>query len=88
MERAFTNKLGALKDSSGHHIFFYLRYEDREYTVGKLSHSWRGALNDTQLGMLARKLHLTKCEFEQWVECALSNDEMIGLWIRRREQAK
>ena len=84
VERAFTGKLGAERDHSGHHIFFYLTHAGRDYTVGKLSYSWRGHLNDTQVMMLARKLFLQKAEFEQFVDCQLSTAALIEQWQHRR----
>jgi len=81
---AFTRKLGAEQDDSGDHTYFYLNYEGSQYTVGKLSHSWRGSLNDTQIGILAHKLCLRKREFEQFVTCELSAPDMIKLWQQRK----
>ena len=49
VKHAFTRKLGAEEDSSGDHNYFYFEYQGSEYTVGKLSHSWGGNLNDTQI---------------------------------------
>jgi len=83
-QRAFTSKLGAEEDVSGDHIYYYLEYEGSNYTVGKLSHSWSGPLNDTQINMLSKKLFLKKNEFERWVECTMPNTEMISLWLSRR----
>jgi len=60
VKRALKNKLGAEEDVSGDHIYYYLDYQGSQYTVGKLSHSWSGTLNDTQIGMLSHKLHLQK----------------------------
>jgi hypothetical protein len=82
--RAFTGKLGAHEDVSGDHIYYYYQYQGAEYTVGKLSHSWSGTLNDTQVNMLSKKLRLRKNEFEHWVECTMTNEIMIGLWQSRR----
>lgn len=83
--KAFTRKLGATEDNSGDHIYFYLSFEGSDYTVGKLSHSWTGSLNDTQINMLAHKLHLKKHEFEQFVGCRLTTPDMINLWQQRRQ---
>lgn len=85
VKKAFTRKLGATADYSGDHIYFYLVYEGSEYTVGKLSHSWRGDLNDTQITMLSRKLELKKREFENFVDCNLKTPDMIKLWQSRRD---
>lgn len=82
-KKAFTHKLGADQDNSGDHIYFYFKYKGSDYTVGKLSHSWRGSLNDTQIGMLARRLHLQKRDFEQFITCELSTPDMINLWQQR-----
>ena len=84
VERAFTRKLGAERDDSGDHIFFYFAREDSVYTVGKLSHSWSGDLSDTQEQMLAQKLCLQLREFRQFVDCGLSAREMIARWFERR----
>lgn len=80
---AFTGKLGAIQDKSGKHIFFYFRDSDSDYTVGKISHSWRGQLNNTQIMLLAKKLRLQKQEFEKWVDCTLQTDEMLQIWRNR-----
>jgi hypothetical protein len=80
VERAFLRKLGAERNHQGHHVFFFYSHQGSNYTVAKLSHSWSGHLNDTQLGMLAKKLNLRKREFEEWVNCAMDNDTMIGRW--------
>ncbi len=84
VEQAFTGKLGAERDVSGHHIFFYFNHGGSQFTVAKLSHSWRGDLNDTQTMMLARKLLLQKREFEEFVDCTIESEEMISLWQSRR----
>lgn len=47
VEHGFLRKLGAEKDERRDHVYFYLTHEGSQYTVGKLSHSWRGDLNDT-----------------------------------------
>jgi hypothetical protein len=87
VKHAFVKKLGANKDDSGDHIYFYLDYQGSEYAVGKLSHSWRGALNDTQITMLSHKLHLKKSEFEGFVDCSLTTPEMLKIWQERRQTA-
>lgn len=84
VEYCFVSKLGAERDESGDHIYFYLNYQGSQYTVGKLSHSWRGSLNDTQVLMLARKLRLQKREFEQLVGCGLEAADGVDLWQSRR----
>jgi hypothetical protein len=84
VERAFTHKLGADRDDSGDHVYFYLHHQGSDYTVGKLSHSWSGDLNNTQVGMLARKLCLQKREFEQLVACSLDAEDAIAIWQSRR----
>jgi hypothetical protein len=85
VKRSFVKKLGAEEDVSGDHIYYYLDYQGSQYTVGKLSHSWSGSLNDTQVGMLARKLHLKKTEFEHFVSCELDTQDAIDIWQKRRQ---
>lgn len=84
VESAFTGKLGAEVDRSGDHVYFYLEYGGSEYTVGKLSHSWRADLNDSQISLLAHKLRLKKQEFQQFVDCTLDASKTIELWQGRR----
>ena len=84
VKRSFVKKLGAEEDVSGDHIYYYLDYQGSQYTVGELSHSWSGSLNDTQVGMLAHKLHLKKKEFEQFVSCMLDTQSTIDIWQQRR----
>ena len=83
-EYALKGKLGATRDRSGDHIYFYLKDGDSEYTVGKISHSWKGQLNTTQILMLAKKLHLSKQDFEAFVDCGLKRPEMLELWRKGR----
>ena len=84
IKRAFIRKLGAEEDNRKDHIYFYLDYKGSQYTVGKLSHSWSGDLNDTQVGMLSRKLYLKNQEFESFVNCTLSADKTTDLWQKNR----
>jgi hypothetical protein len=84
VEYAFKSKLGAVRDRSGDHIYFYFKDGKSEYTVGKLSHSWKSKLNDTQVTMLAKKLRLLKREFEEFVDCSLQTDQMLKVWRQRR----
>lgn len=84
VEDCLTRKLGAESDDSGDHIYYYLNHQGGQYTVGKLSHSWKGSLNNTQVMMLARKLHLQKREFERLISCDLSGADAVNLWQTRR----
>ncbi len=84
VEHCVVSKLGAERDESGDHIYFYLNHQGSQYTVGKLSHSWKGSLNDTQVLMLARKLHLQKREFERLVSCDLIAADAVDFWQTRR----
>lgn len=84
VKRVFTNKLGAQEDDSGDHIYFYLDFKGSQYTVGKLSHSWKADLNDSQVMMLSRKLCLKKREFEWFVSCTLTAKDTVDLWQARR----
>lgn len=80
VEHCVVSKLGAERDESGDHIYFYLNYQGSQYTaVGKLSHSWKGNLSDTQVLMLARKLHLQKREFERLVSCDLKAADAVDV---------
>ena len=79
-----TGKLGAVEDRRGHHVFFYLEYDGREYRGPKMSHSWRGNLNGQQVDWLKKPLLLSKSEFEDLVDCSLTMDAFFNAWVERK----
>jgi hypothetical protein len=83
---AFTVKLGASEDRSGEHIYFYFTDGNSEYTIGKMSHSWRGGkqLNDWLIKSMAKKMCLSKKDFEQFVDCTLAKPQMLKKWRLQR----
>jgi len=85
-KQAFTAKLGASEDRSGEHVFFYFTDGSSEYLVGKMSHSWKGAkqLPEPIIRSMAKKLNLTKKDFESFVECSLGTDDMLRKWRVQR----
>ena len=80
----FLGKLAALEDRGRDHIFYYLTYDGRTYRGPKMSHSWRGDLNDQQIDWLKKPLELTKGEFETLVACDLTGDDFFVLWASRK----
>ena len=84
---AMIGKLEAFEDRSGGHVFFYLPYEGREYKGPKLSHSWRGELNDQQIDWLKKPLLLTKAEFENLVDCSLETEQFYEVCAQRKSLA-
>ena len=80
----FRSKIKAIEDRTGHHIFYYLEYEGKEYKAGKLSHSARGQIDPYILGKLAKILHLSGTEFHDLVECPLGGDQFRKLWSQRK----
>ena len=84
VRRTLTGKLGAVEDRASHHVFFYLQYGDKEYRGPKISHSWRGDLNDQQVDWLKNPLLLSKEEFEQLVDCPLTRDAFFNIWVERK----
>lgn len=78
------NKLQAVEDRGQHHVFFYLPYRGKEYFGAKVSHSWRGDLNDQQIDWVKKGLLLTKREFEELVDCPLTKDRFFQIWANRK----
>ena len=76
-------KLEAVEDRSGHHAFFYLTLQGKEYRVGKLSHSFRGQVPDFVISDTAKRLKLTKKEFLELVGCTIDKATHSQLWIQR-----
>ena len=77
------NKLDAIEDRSGHHIYFYLTIDHNEYNVGKLSHSFRGQALDYVINDSARRLKLSKKEFLELVSCEINKTQHERLWKER-----
>lgn len=84
IRRALKRKLSAYEDRARHHVFYFLEYDGKEYRGPKLSHSWRGDLDDQQLDWIKRPLLLSKAEFENLVECPLSREEFYKIWAQRK----
>jgi hypothetical protein len=77
------NKLDAIEDRSGHHIFYYLKIENSQFNVGKLSHGFRGQALDYVVNDTARRLKLSKKEFLELVNCKIDKIEHEKLWKQR-----
>lgn len=84
VRRIFTGKLGATEDRASHHIFYFLQYQGKLYLGSKMSHSWRGDLDDQQIEWIKKPLLLSKEEFVSVVDCSLSKDEFFNLWVQRK----
>jgi hypothetical protein len=80
---ALVTKLDALEDREGHHIYFYLTIDDRDFKVGKLSHSARGQAVDHVILDTARRLKLTKREFVSLVGCEIDKSQHEEIWRER-----
>lgn len=83
LRRLLVRKLGAEEDRVRDHIYFFLNIRGRQYRVGKLSHSFRGQVSDFVIADTAKRLKLSKKEFNQFVDCPLSRDEVVRLWTGR-----
>ena len=84
VRRTLTGKLGAAEDRGGHHVFYYLQYQGEEYMGSKLSHSWRGDLNDYQIDLIKKPLFLNTAEFQELVACPLTREAFFNLWSQRK----
>lgn len=76
-------KLDALEDRSGHHIYFYLTIDNRDFRVGKLAHGTRGQAADYVISDTARRLKLNKKEFVSLVDCDIDKEQHEELWRER-----
>ena len=76
-------KLDASEDRTGHHIYFWLKIDDHEYRVGKLSHSAHGQALDYVIHDTAKRLKLTKKEFTSLVECSIDKNMHEDIWRKR-----
>ena len=81
---ALIRKLEAIEDRARHHVFFYLDYDGRRYLGSKMSHSWRGDLDDQQIDWVKKPLLLSKSEFDQLVDCPMTKNQFFEVWIGRK----
>ena len=85
VRRILLRKLDAVEDRAGHHVFFYLDYQGKRYLGPKMSHSWRGNLDDQQIDWLKKPLLLTSREFEELISCSLTREDFFARWAERKE---
>lgn len=76
-------KLDGFEDRSGHHIYFYLTIDSRDFRVGKLSHGARGQAIDYVINDTARRLKLRKREFVSLVDCDIDKEQHEKIWRER-----
>ncbi len=81
--RSSLKKLDVVEDRSGHHIYFYLEIDKREYRVCKISHSMRGELPPFIKSDTARRMKLNSDEFNSLVECLLDKNAFLTFWKLR-----
>lgn len=78
-----SSKLKASEDRSGHHVYFYLTIDERDFRVGKLSHSARGQAEDYIIRDTAKRLRLTKQEFVSLADCTIDKEQHEAIWRER-----
>lgn len=78
-------KLDANEDRTGHHIYFWLNIDEHEYRVGKLSHGARGQAPDHVVFDTAKRLKLTKKEFQSLVAYSMDKDMHEDIWRKRSD---
>lgn len=76
-------KLDAVEDRAGHHVYFWLDIDGSEFRVGKLSHSARGQAPDHVVSDTAKRLKLTKKEFNSLVDCTIDKEMHEDIWRER-----
>ena len=83
LQRALTQKLGATEDRRSSHIFYFVDIAGKGRRAAKLSHSARGQVPHYVINDTAKRLRLDSSEVHQLVDCKLSGDAAIDLWIQR-----
>lgn len=83
IRRTLVGKLHAIEDRKPHHVFFYLDIGGRQYRATKLSHGAKGQIDDSLVSLIAKQLRLQKQELVSLVDCALTQDEYLRLWVER-----
>jgi hypothetical protein len=83
IKSTLVTKLEASEDRTRDHIYFYLTIDERDFRVGKLSHSARGQAVDYVINDTARRLKLTKKEFVGLVDCEIDKPQHERMWRER-----
>ena len=73
----------ATEDRRGHHVFFYVKVDGKEYRATKFSHSARGQITADIFGLIARQMRLTSRELREFGECKLTLERWLGFWRER-----
>lgn len=83
LQRTLRRKLGATEDRRGHHVFCWMEIAGSEYRIAKYSHSSRGQVPDYILSDTAKRLKLSIPELHQLVDCMMSGEACLDLWMSR-----
>ena len=74
---------GFLLSESRHQRFRYYRLDgDKTNMVTLMSHGSDGDIGDRLLAAMARQLHLTRRQFDNLVDCTLSQDDYEAMMRR------
>lgn len=83
IKSVLVSKLDATEDRAGHHVIFWLNIDNHAHRVGKLSHSARGQAPEFVVSDTAKRLKLSKKEFQSLVACTISKDMHVDIWRQR-----
>jgi hypothetical protein len=81
LQRALRRKLDAEEDKSGHHVFYWVTIDGRDFRAAKFSHSDRGQLGDHVITDTTKRLKLTKAQLEELVDCPMTGERFWELWV-------
>ena len=83
LQRSLRRKLSAVEDRRGHHVFYWITVDSRDFRVAKFSHSQRGQLDGYLLSDTAKRLKLTRAQLYELVDCPMSRADFLCVWHTR-----
>ncbi len=83
LQSALISKGKTSEDRRGHHIFYFLEVDGKQYPVTKVSHSARGQIDNNILSQIAYQMRLTTKELRGFVACPVDREEWLQLWSQR-----
>ena len=83
LQSALKSKGNTSENREGHHIFYFVEVDGKEYRATKVSHSARGQIDDNILSQIARQMRLTTKELRNFVACLIDREKWLQLWSQR-----
>lgn len=86
LSKALNTKALTDEDRTGRHIKYYAVIEGVRRLVTVMSHGAKGQISRGRRAEMARQMHLSTRQLQQFVDCTLSREEWLDLWENATRQ--